>query len=54
MKEFICRDCCEPFQSDSDTPDCPSCKDNNVEEISPCCGGVVGDDRICPDCHEHC
>lgn len=57
-REYICNNpnCSDTyFESDQEptAKTCPHCNGDDVSEVSPCCGDVIDDIRICPSCHEH-
>lgn len=55
MSEYYCYNCNENYLYLTDKNECPKCKDgSDIVEISECCGEEIGDERICPDCKEHC
>jgi len=54
MAEYYCYNCDKWFDHLTSKKECPECKDKNINEYSECCGVQIGDDRICPDCKEHC
>ncbi len=54
MYVYICHDCVDVIESESPIKECPVCKSDDVEEVSCCCGAAIDNNRICPDCKEHC
>ena len=55
MNEFWCNDCQTFFTTEKlKCKECPTCGNNDIQEISVCCGDFINEMRICPKCKEHC